>query len=91
MRTIPQSDSQQLVLHQIRSVEIGSIGTRKFEAPVQLDSYQDEDLQCLRNKWLELIEKRKVNLESQINLLNQETSKSKTIVCLKITTCVCFV
>ena len=63
-----------LVLHAIRSVEIGSINTRKIDAPRQLDSYQDEDLKFLKQEWLNLIQKRKLDLESQINLLNQQTS-----------------
>ena len=65
-----------LVLHAIRSVEIGSISTRKINAPRQLDSYQDEDLQCLRREWLELIEKRKLYLESEVKALSQQTSEN---------------
>jgi hypothetical protein len=68
------------VLHEIRSVEIGSIDTRKIDAPRQLDSYQDEDLLWLRREWLNLIEKRKLDLESQINLLNQQPSKNEFLV-----------
>jgi hypothetical protein len=62
------------VLHAIRSVEIGSISTRKIDAPRQLDSYQDEDLQCLKREWLNLIEKRKLHLESEVNVLNEQIS-----------------
>jgi len=64
-----------LSLHAIRSVEIGSISTRKIDAPRQLDSYQDEDLQDLKHKWLNLIEKQKLYLESQVNILNQQTGQ----------------
>jgi hypothetical protein len=66
-----------LSFHAIRSVEIGSISTRKIDAPYQLDSYQDDDLKLLRSKWFDLIEKRKIDLEHQVNLLNQQTSKEK--------------
>lgn len=62
-----------LSLYTIRSVEIGSISTRKLDAPVQLDSYQDEELQYLRGEWLNLIEKRKLQIESQVNILSQQT------------------
>jgi len=72
-----------LVLHAIRSVEIGSISTRKINAPRQLDSYQDEELQCLRREWLDLIEKRKLYLESEVKMLSQQTSKSNQILFLK--------
>ena len=66
-----------LVLHAIRSVEIGSISTRKINAPRQLDSYQDEELHRLRREWLDLIEKRKLYLESEVKMLSQQTSKYK--------------
>jgi hypothetical protein len=64
-----------LLLNAIRSVEIGSISTRKTDAPLQLDSYQELDLNYLRRKWLKLIEKRKLHIESQVKMLNQETGK----------------
>lgn len=76
LRVIPQSGTMPLVLHAIRSVEIGSISTRKINAPRQLDSYQDEELQCLRREWLDLIEKRKLYLESEIKILSQQTNKT---------------
>jgi hypothetical protein len=60
-------------------VEIGSISTRKIDAPRQLDSYQDEDLLDLKGQWLKIIEKHKLHLESQVNFLNQQTSISKRI------------
>ena len=65
-----------LSFHAIRSVEIGSISTRKIDAPLQLDSYQDEDLKELRAEWLNAIEKEKMDLICQVNLINQQTSKS---------------
>ena len=62
-----------LAFHAVRSVQIGSISTRKIDAPVQLDSYQDEDLKQLRLEWLDLIEKEKIYLQSQMDELNQQT------------------
>lgn len=55
-----------LGLETIRSVEIGSIRTRKLDAPVQLDSYQDDQLNLIREEWLERIDRRKRALEAQI-------------------------
>ncbi|CAF1179764.1 unnamed protein product [Rotaria sp. Silwood1] len=78
LRIIPRSDPMPLVFNEIRSVEIGSITTRRIHAPCQLDSYQDEDLQCLRSTWFNYIEKRKNYLESQIKFLNQQTNKTPT-------------
>ncbi|CAF3355314.1 unnamed protein product [Rotaria socialis] len=76
LRVLPQSGAMPLVLHAIRSVEIGSISTRKINAPRQLDSYQDEELQCLRHEWLDLIEKRKLYLESEVKMLSEQTNKT---------------
>jgi hypothetical protein len=67
-----------LSFHAIRSVEIGSISTRKLDAPCQLDSYQEEDLTELKCQWLELIDRQKDSLVSQVNLLNQQTGKERT-------------
>ncbi|CAF4231839.1 unnamed protein product [Rotaria sp. Silwood2] len=77
LRIIPRSDPMPLLLHEVRSVEIGSITTKSIHEPCQLDSYQDEDLQCLRAKWFSYIEKRKIYLESQINNLSEQTNKTQ--------------
>ena len=61
--------------HAIRSVEIGSINTRKLDAPRQLDSYQEEDLTDLKCQWLELLDKQKDALVAQMSQLNQQTGK----------------
>ena len=53
-------------LKTIQSVEIGSIRTRKLDAPVQLDSYQDGQLNHIREEWFERIDRRKHALEAQI-------------------------
>jgi len=74
LRILPRSDPMPLSIHAIRSIEIGSIDTRKIDAPRQLDSYQDEDLQYLKCELLDLIDKKKFYLESQVNIINQQTS-----------------
>ncbi len=76
---MPRSDPMPLSFGSIRSVEIGSISTRKIDAPCQLDSYQDEDLKYLKREWLDLIDTQKISLESQMNLLNQQTGQEKKI------------
>lgn len=70
---MPRPNPMPLTISAIRSVEIGSITTRRMDAPVQLDSYQDEDLKDLKGEWLELIEKQKLSLEAQIHALSQQT------------------
>jgi hypothetical protein len=56
----------------IQSIEIGSINTRKISAPRQLDSYQEDELHCLREQWLNIIDKRKLYLVSEVNKLNEQ-------------------
>ena len=72
-----------LSLHAIRSVEIGSISTRKIDAPRQLDSYQDEDLQYLKYEWLDLIEKQScienIRTIETLNRSFMDTLKSGTL------------
>lgn len=66
-----------LVFHAIQSVQIGSISTRKIDAPIQLDSYQDEDLKELRMEWLNIIEKEKLNLQIQFNQTNKSIDEQR--------------
>ena len=74
LRLLPRPDPMPFSLETIRSVEIGSISTRKIDAPLQLDSYQKEELKCLQSEWLRLIDERKLYLETQVNALNEQTS-----------------
>ena len=60
-------------LETIRSVEIGSIRTRKLDAPIQLDSYQDDQLNHIREEWLERIDRRKHALEAQLASGSEQT------------------
>ncbi|UJR08835.1 hypothetical protein I4U23_013089 [Adineta vaga] len=76
LKLLPRSNALPFHIDTIRSVEIGSISTRKIDAPVQLDSYQEEDLQSLKQQWLGLIEKRKIHAESQLNASHQQTIKN---------------
>ena len=66
-------------LEAIRSVEIGSISTRKLDAPVQLDSYQDDELQCLREQWIERIDQRRHTLIGQIQTLGDQTGEEHRV------------
>ena len=65
-----------LVFGDIRSVEIGSISTRKLDAPIQLDSYQEEELTGLLDTWMNQVNMHKCSLEKQILLLDQNKSKT---------------
>ncbi|CAF1176520.1 unnamed protein product [Adineta ricciae] len=77
VRVLPRSDALPLHIDTIRSIDMGLAGTRKLDAPVQLDSYQDHDLQLLKEQWLNLIEKRKSSVETELRSLHCQTNKSE--------------
>ncbi|CAF1265522.1 unnamed protein product [Adineta ricciae] len=76
-RILPRSDALPFHIDTIRSIDIGSVNARKLDAPVQLDSYQDHDLQSLKEQWLNLIEKRKSGVETKLRSLHHQTNKSE--------------
>ena len=59
----------------IQSIEIGSIQRRKSDAPIQLDSYQEEELKILQTNWIESIQQRKSDIEIEIGKLSDGQSK----------------
>jgi len=66
-----------LKLDDIRSIEIGSISSRKLtDADEQLDSYQEKDLNDLKHQWLNEIEKKKFDIDSKIKEINSKETKS---------------
>lgn len=55
-----------LKIEAIQSIEIGSIHSRRLDAPIQLDSYQDDQSECLKQDWIDSIQKRKTQIEQQL-------------------------
>lgn len=65
VRPVHNSGTLPIICEAITSVSIGGICSRsKLQKP--LDSYQEEDLSCLRAKWSDALMKRREYLDSQI-------------------------
>ncbi|CAF0841658.1 unnamed protein product [Adineta steineri] len=77
LRVLPKENSIPLSISTIQSVEIGSISKRRIDAPIQLDSYQDKDLQYIKDEWLDSINKRRRHIKSQIKYLSEKTNESQ--------------
>ena len=58
-------------------VEIGSVSARS-KLQKQLDSYQEEDLLLLREKWSDAVARRRQHLDQQLQRLMQKQDKTET-------------
>nr|XP_042901617.1 kinesin-like protein KIF13A isoform X1 [Parasteatoda tepidariorum] len=75
VRPVHNSGTLPIICEAITSVSIGSICSRsKLQKP--LDSYQEEDLTLLREKWSEALMKRREYLDSQIQKIINKKDKS---------------
>jgi kinesin family protein 13 len=61
----------------LTSIEIGSVTVRS-KLQKQLDSYQEEDLLLLRDKWSEAVARRRQHLDQQLQRLMHKTDKSES-------------
>ena len=69
LRVLPQPSTLPLTIENIQTVRIGSIERRRIDAPIQLDSYDDEHLNQLRSHWYRLIDEEKAALEAEMQEL----------------------
>ena len=58
-------------------VEIGSVSARS-KLQKQLDSYQEEDLLLLRDKWSDAVARRRQHLDQQLQRLMQKQDKTES-------------
>ncbi len=78
VRIVPVQDSGTLpvICESIKSLAIGCVCARnKLQKP--LDSYQEEDLTTLREKWADALSRRREYLDDQIKKLINKPNKSK--------------
>lgn len=68
VKPVQNSGTLPIIVQQIMSIEVGSVIVRS-RLQKQLDSYQEEDLTILREKWSEALLRRKEYLNQQINRL----------------------
>jgi len=79
VRVKPVKDSGTLPLEclALTTIEMGSISVRS-KLQKQLDSYQEEDLLLLRDKWSEAVGRRRKHLDQQLQRLMHKTGKTET-------------
>ncbi|KAK9889176.1 hypothetical protein WA026_004456 [Henosepilachna vigintioctopunctata] len=75
VKPVQNSGTLPIICQQIMKIEVGSVILRN-RLQKQLDSYQEEDLTSLREKWSEALLRRKEYLNQQINKLLDKLDKS---------------
>jgi len=77
VKPVPNSGMLPLICDSIVSIEIGSLCMRsKLQKP--LDSYQEEDLSRLRERWSEALERRRCYLDAQMQMYMKKPDKNET-------------
>ena len=77
VRPVRDSGTLPLVCETVTCVEIGSVSVRS-KLQKQLDSYQEEDLLLLRDKWSDAVARRRQHLDQQLQRLMQKSDKSES-------------
>ncbi|XP_066498896.1 kinesin-like protein KIF13A isoform X2 [Hoplias malabaricus] len=70
-----QSGTLPLLVEAIVSVSIGCVSARSTKLQRPLDSYQEEDLNCLRERWSDALIKRREYLDEQIKKIINKSEK----------------
>ncbi|KAJ8021167.1 Kinesin-like protein KIF13A [Holothuria leucospilota] len=73
---VQNSGTLPIICETITSISIGSICVRK-KIQKGLDSYQDNDLNRLRDRWSEALMRRREYLDEQINMIMKKKGKSQ--------------
>ena len=77
MATLPDSGLLPLVCDSVVAVSVGGLCVRsKMQKP--LDSYQEQDLLVLRERWGEALSRRREHLDTQIQALVARPNKNVT-------------
>uniref|UniRef100_A0A1I8FXD9 Kinesin motor domain-containing protein n=1 Tax=Macrostomum lignano TaxID=282301 RepID=A0A1I8FXD9_9PLAT len=72
----PESGSLPVICERITDVSVGCIVRRDRSMQRGLDSYQEEDLTRLRDKWREAVSRRQGHLQSQLSLITSKPVKT---------------
>ncbi|XP_024082800.1 kinesin-like protein KIF13A isoform X2 [Cimex lectularius] len=77
VRPVHQSGTLPIICEEITNIAVGSVCARsRLQKP--LDSYQEEDLSLLREKWGEALMRRRNYLDQQIKRIINKQGKSET-------------
>ncbi|XP_037698413.1 kinesin-like protein KIF13A isoform X3 [Choloepus didactylus] len=77
VKPVQHSGTLPLMVEAILSVSIGCVTARSTKLQRGLDSYQEEDLNCIREKWSDALIKRREYLDEQIKKVNNKKEKTK--------------
>ncbi|XP_060630860.2 kinesin-like protein KIF13A isoform X4 [Anolis sagrei] len=76
VKPVQHSGTLPLMVEAILSVSIGCVTARSTKLQRGLDSYQEEDLNCLRERWSEALIKRREYLDEQIKKISSKQEKT---------------
>uniref|UniRef100_A0A8D0CFH9 Kinesin family member 13A n=1 Tax=Scleropages formosus TaxID=113540 RepID=A0A8D0CFH9_SCLFO len=77
VKPVQQSGTLPLLVEAVLSVSIGCVSIRSTKLQRPLDSYQEEDLNCVRERWSEALIKRREYLDDQIKRIINKHEKSE--------------
>uniref|UniRef100_A0A8C5N4C2 Kinesin family member 13A n=1 Tax=Leptobrachium leishanense TaxID=445787 RepID=A0A8C5N4C2_9ANUR len=77
VRPVQNSGTLPLMVEAILSVSVGCITARSTKLQRGLDSYQEEDLNCVRERWSDALIKRKEYLDEQIQKIINKQEKTE--------------
>ncbi|KAE8288717.1 Kinesin-like protein KIF13A Kinesin-like protein RBKIN [Larimichthys crocea] len=77
VKPVQNSGTLPLLVEALLSVSIGCVSARSTKLQRPLDSYQEEDLNCVRERWSEALIKRREYLDEQIKKIINKHEKSE--------------
>nr|XP_044992257.1 kinesin-like protein KIF13A isoform X3 [Jaculus jaculus] len=77
VKPVQHSGTLPLMVEAILSVSIGCVTARSTKLQRGLDSYQEEDLNCVRERWSDALIKRREYLDEQIKKVNNKKEKTE--------------
>ncbi|XP_034951830.1 kinesin-like protein KIF13B isoform X3 [Chelonus insularis] len=76
VKPVQNSGTLPIICHSILDIAVGSVSVRnRFQIP--LDSYQDEDLSILRDKWSDALMRRRQYLDQHLQKLMNKQNKTE--------------
>ncbi|CAL8291009.1 unnamed protein product [Merluccius merluccius] len=77
VKPVQHSGTLPLLVEAVLSVSIGCVSVRSTKLQRPLDSYQEEDLNCVRDRWSEALTKRREYLDQHIKKIINKPEKSE--------------
>uniref|UniRef100_A0A8C5EQ94 Kinesin family member 13A n=1 Tax=Gouania willdenowi TaxID=441366 RepID=A0A8C5EQ94_GOUWI len=77
VKPVQNSGTLPLLVEALLSVSIGCVSARNTQLQRSLDSYQEEDLNCVRERWSDALIKRREYLDEQIKKIINKQEKSE--------------